>query len=113
MQFDQLKRREFITLLGGTVAAGSMAHLPAAMAQQPGKMPRVGILTPAATDATPVFEGFRKGLRELGYVEQKTILLDFRFARGNVDSLPALADELVRIPVDVIVADALPPRAPR
>jgi putative tryptophan/tyrosine transport system substrate-binding protein len=66
----------------------------------------VGVLTPAATDATPVFQAFRKGIRDLGYVEGQTIVLDFRFARGNLDALPGLAAELVRAPVDVIVADS-------
>ena len=68
-------------------------------------MPRVGILTPAENDATPIFDDFRKGLRDLGYVEGKTIVLDFRFANGNMDALTGLAAELVRIPVDVIVVD--------
>jgi hypothetical protein len=85
MLFDQLKRREFITLLGGTVAAGTIARLPAAMAQHPGKMPLVGILTPAATDATPIFEGFRKGLRDLGYVDGKSC---WRVSLPNSLALP-------------------------
>jgi hypothetical protein len=61
-----MRRRDFITILGGVAAAGSVA-IPA-MAQQPGKVPRVGILTPAENDATPIFDAFRKGLRDLGYV---------------------------------------------
>src|SRR3984893_4298577 len=101
-----MRRRDFITLLGGATAAGSVT-IPA-MAQQPGKVPRVGILTPAENDATPIFDAFRKGLRDLGYVDGKTIVLDFRFAKGNIDALTGLAAELVRIPVDVIVADATP-----
>jgi len=101
-----MRRRDFITLLGGAAAAGSVT-IPA-MAQQPGKVPRVGILTPAENDATPIFDAFRKGLRDLGYVDGKTIVLDFRFAKGNIDALTGLAAELVRIPVDVIVADATP-----
>src|SRR5262249_743740 len=55
---------------------------------------------------TPVFDGFRKGLRDLGYIEGQTIVLEFRLARGNLDALPGLAAELVRLPVDVIVTDA-------
>jgi putative ABC transport system substrate-binding protein len=108
MQFDRLKRRELIKLIGGAAAAGSVVALPAAMAQQPRKMPRVAILSPAATDATPIFDGFRKGLRELGYAEGNKIILDFRLAKGNVDALPRLAAELVGIPVDVIVTDGSP-----
>jgi len=71
-------------------------------------VPRVGILTPAQNGATPIFDAFRQGLRDLGYVDGKTIVLDFRFAKGNIDALPELAVELVRIPVDVIVVDATP-----
>jgi putative tryptophan/tyrosine transport system substrate-binding protein len=106
-----MKRRQFISLLGGAAAAwplaaaGSVTLVFPAMAQQPGKVPRVGILTPAENDATPIFDAFRKGLRDLGYVDGKTIVLDFRFAKGHFDSLPGLAAELLRIPVDVIVAD--------
>jgi putative tryptophan/tyrosine transport system substrate-binding protein len=106
MQFNKLKRREFITLLGGAAAAGSITSAVPAMAQQPGKLPRVGVLSPADSDATPIFDAFRKGLRDLGYVEGKTISLDFRFAKGNMDALSGLAAELVRIPVDVILADS-------
>jgi putative ABC transport system substrate-binding protein len=68
-------------------------------------VPRVGVLTPAESDATPIFDALRKGLRDLGYVEGKSIVLDFRLARGNLDALPGLAAELIRIPVDVILAD--------
>ena len=104
-----MRRREFITLLGGAVAAGSVTLVRPGMAQQPGKVPRVGVLTLAETDATPIFDAFRKGLRDLGYVDEKAIVLDFRFAKGNIDALTGLAAELVRIPVDVIVADGTPP----
>src|SRR5262245_28357024 len=53
------------------------------------------------------FNALRKGLRDLGYIEGQTIVLDFRFARGNLDALPELAAELVRLPVDVIVTDLI------
>jgi hypothetical protein len=65
-------RREFITLLGDALASPILAR-----AQQPTKLPRVGVLTPATTDATPIFDGFRRGLRDLGYIEGTTIILDF------------------------------------
>ena len=97
--------RAFITLLGGA-AAWAIATTGPAVAQQPAKIPRVGILTPAATDATPLFQAFRKEIRNLGYVEGQTIVLDFRFARGNFDALPNLATELVRSGVEVIVTDS-------
>jgi len=63
----------------------------------------VGILTPAENAETPIFDAFRKGLRDLGYIDGKTIVLDFRFAKGNMDALSGLAAELVRSNVDVIV----------
>jgi putative ABC transport system substrate-binding protein len=101
-----VRRREFITLLGSGAVTWPLAAAGPGVAQQPTKIARVGILTPAATEATLVFQAFRKGIRDLGYVEGQTIVLDFRFARGNLDALPSLAAELVRIPVDVIVTDS-------
>jgi putative ABC transport system substrate-binding protein len=101
-----IKRCEFITLLGGAAAAGSVTRVIPATAQQPGKVPRVGILTPAENAETPIFDAFRKGLRDLGYVDGKTIVLDFRFAKGNMDALAGLAVDLARSPVDVIVVDS-------
>ena len=91
--------------------ASLAVHLSLAVAveaQQPArtKVPRIGILTPAETDRTPVFDAFRQGLRDHGYVEGSDILLEFRLARGNYGALPALASELVALPVDVILADA-------
>ena len=77
----------------------------ASEAQQPGKMPRIGILTGASDSSTPVFQAFREGLREHGYVEGQNIVLEFRFARGKLDLFPALVDELVRLNVDIIVTD--------
>jgi putative tryptophan/tyrosine transport system substrate-binding protein len=68
-----VKRREFIAGLGGAAAWPMVA----ARAQQPAKTPRVGILTPAASDATPAFQAFRKEIANLGYVEEQTIVLDF------------------------------------
>jgi putative tryptophan/tyrosine transport system substrate-binding protein len=100
-----MRRREFITLLSSAAAAWPLATTDPGAAQQPTKIARVGILTPAATDATPAFQAFRKGIRDFGYVEGQ-IVLDFRFARGNLDALPSLAAELVRTPVDVIVTDS-------
>ena len=57
-------------------------------------MPRVGILTPADNDKTTIFEAFKQGLRALGYVEGRNIVLEFRSARGDVSHLPQLAAEL-------------------
>jgi putative ABC transport system substrate-binding protein len=97
-----MKRREFISLLGGAAVAWPLV----ARAQQPTKIPRVGILSPAASETAATLVAFRNGIRDLGYVEEQTIKLDFRLSKGNMDALPALAAELVRIPVDVIVTDS-------
>ena len=96
-----MRRRKFITLLGGA-AAWPLA----ARAQQPAKVLRVGILSPAASETAATLTAFREGIRDLGYIEGKTIALDFRLSKGDMDALPALAAELVRIPVDVIVTDS-------
>ncbi len=93
-------RRDVIALIGGAAVAW-----PLAVRAQPAKVPRVGILTPAESDKTSIFDAFRKGLRDVGYVEGQTIVLDFRLAKGNLGALPALATELVRLPVDVVVTD--------
>ena len=82
------------------VMAGTMAQ-----AQQPKKIRRIGFLTiGSASSATSRFEAFRQGLRELGYVEGQNILIEWRFAEGKREELPALANDLVRLKVDVIVA---------
>jgi putative tryptophan/tyrosine transport system substrate-binding protein len=76
----------------------------AAEAQQPAKIPRIGYLAPASLSAlTARTEAFRQGLRELGYVEGKNVIIEWRSAEGKLDRLPALAAELVRFKVDVIV----------
>jgi putative tryptophan/tyrosine transport system substrate-binding protein len=81
-----------------------------AEAQQPKKVPRIGFLSglsPSTISAR--VEAFRQGLHELGYVEGKNIVIEYRFAEEKVDRLPALAAELVRLKVDVILASAPPP----
>jgi ABC-type uncharacterized transport system substrate-binding protein len=103
MQFDQLKRREFITLLGGAAAAWPLA----ARAQQAGKIPRVGVLSPGNPPPGDPFrqaERFEAGLRTLGWQPGKTILVEYRYAEGRLERLPGMAAELVRLPVDVIIA---------
>jgi ABC-type uncharacterized transport system substrate-binding protein len=75
-----------------------------AEAQQIGKVPRIGYLSPTSPSVSPTrIEAFRHGLRELGYVEGKNIVIDYRYAEGKFDRLPALAAELVRLKVDLIV----------
>jgi putative ABC transport system substrate-binding protein len=97
----QIQRRELIVTLG-SVAAWPIA----ARAQQPAKVPRVGILSPAASETAGTLTAFREGIRDLGYIEGETIALDFRLSKGIMDALPALAAELVRIPANVIVTDS-------
>jgi putative ABC transport system substrate-binding protein len=75
-----------------------------AQAQQAGKIPRIGyLLGPSLSSLAARIEAFRQGLRELGYVEGKNIVIEYRSAEGEIDRLPALAAELVRLKVDVIV----------
>ena len=79
-------------------------------AQQAGKTPRIGFLyTFAPSSVAARTEAFRQGLRELGYVEGRNIVIEWRYAEGNRDRLPALASELVRLGVDVIVASGPSP----
>ncbi len=81
----------------------------AADAQLPAKVPRIGFLSSLSpTDAAPYLDAFRQGLHELGYVEGQNIVIEYRFAEGRPERLPALAAELVRLKVDVIVATSPP-----
>jgi hypothetical protein len=96
-----VKRRTFISLLG-SAAAWSLA----ARAQQPAKVPRVGILSPAASETAATLTAFRQAIHHLGYAEGQTIELDFRLSKGILDALPALAAELIDVPVNVIVTDS-------
>jgi putative ABC transport system substrate-binding protein len=79
-----------------------LAAPPAAVAQQPAKVPRVGLLRPGAPP-DPYVDAFRQGLRDVGYVEGQTIAIEYRWAEGRPARLPLLAAELVQLKVDVIV----------
>jgi putative ABC transport system substrate-binding protein len=100
MRFDQLRRREFIALLGGAAATWSLA----ASAQQVGKTYRIGFL---ANDPTIPMQAagkaFLDGLREHGFVEGKNIVIERRFAQGSSELASELAAELVRLNVDLVV----------
>src|SRR5262245_22129873 len=76
----------------------------AAQTQRPGKLPRIGYLYPGAAPS-PLVEAFRHGLHDLGYVEGHNLHIEYRFAEGQFERLPALAAELVQLPVDVLVTD--------
>jgi putative ABC transport system substrate-binding protein len=89
-------------IIGFTLSALLFALCPPAQAQQSGKIPRVGVLFIGGRNQ-PHLESFKQGLKERGYTEGKNILLDYRYAEGNVDRLPSLAAELVQLKVDVIV----------
>src|SRR5215471_12392578 len=80
-----------------------------AEAQQPKKIPRIGVLwLYSPTIASPFAEAFRQGLRGLGYVEGRNILLEERWAEGRFDRLPSIAVEMTRLNLDVIVAASTP-----
>src|SRR3981081_4823957 len=97
-----MHRREFISLLGGAVAAWPLA----ARAQQ-GKLARIGGLVLTSADAQGLSSALRDGLREQGYVEGQNFLLKVSSADGNTDRLPELAAELVSLPVDGLVRDVM------
>lgn len=99
-----MKRREFMLAVGGAVAGPLVAR-----AQQPGKTWRIGVLETISPDLNAKnIEALKRGLRDLGYVENQNYVLEYRSADGDSERFPALADELVRLRVDLIVTRGTP-----
>jgi ABC-type uncharacterized transport system substrate-binding protein len=95
-----IRRREFMTLLGGAAVTWPVA----AYAQQPARVPRIGII-----DDAPMWHSFRQALREFGYIEGQSINYEYRYSEGVPERLAAAVGELVRRPVDLIAAYGTPP----
>ena len=99
MQFDQLSRRKFVTLLSGTTVAW-----PLATRAQQSVMPEIGFLHLTSRDETRGYlPDFHKGLADVGYIEGKNVAIEYRWGEGHNDRLPSLIAELVRRQVSVIV----------
>src|SRR5437773_11539084 len=101
-----MRRREFITLLGGSAIAWPLA----AHAQQAGKLPTIGFLgatTPLANSQRTA--AFVQRLHELGWIEGRTVAIEYRWAEGRADRYAEIAAEFVRLKVDVIVANGTEP----
>jgi putative ABC transport system substrate-binding protein len=95
---NRAKRRQFL------LAASALLAAPLVQSQQQGKVHRIGFLASSPLVAvSPLFEAFKGGLRDLGYVEGKNLVIEYRSAEGKSERLPGLASELVRSKVDVIV----------
>jgi putative ABC transport system substrate-binding protein len=97
-----MDRRTFMASMVGAILSAPLG----AQAQQPGKVYRVGFLWDNPAVWPHALEGFRQGLRDLGWVEGRNIVVEYRWAEGRFDRLPGLAEELVRLKVDIIVAPA-------
>src|SRR6266702_2438108 len=103
----KMKRREFITLLGGSAVAWPLA----ARGQQAAKVARIGYLVTGSLEspeARATLNAFRQGLRERGYVEGQSIVIEYRSADGKIERFPSLANELASLKLDLILAPNTP-----
>ncbi len=106
MQFDQLQRREFVGLLGGAMAIWPLA----ARAQQAGKLPTIGFLgANTAAAQSELTAALSQRLRELGWIDGRTVTIEYRWAEGRSDRFAEFAAEFVRLKVDVILTHNTPP----
>ena len=104
---EEMRRRKFLTLVGGAAVAANGWPL-AARAQQRPAMPVIGFLRSGTrADATHLVAAFRQGLKEAGFVEGQNVAIEFRSAENDRDRLPALVAELIRRPVAMIVANSI------
>ncbi|MGH6892922.1 MAG: hypothetical protein ACREEP_11740, partial [Dongiaceae bacterium] len=94
-----MKRRAFLLSTGALLAAPLLAE-----AQQAGKVARIGVTTAGFAPNNAYVEALRRGLAELGWVEGKNILIEYRYAEGRADRYPAFMAELIGLKVDLIVA---------
>jgi putative ABC transport system substrate-binding protein len=107
MQFDQLKRREFIALLGGAAAAWPLA----ARAQQPERMRRIGVLLTLGESDPEVkasLTAFQEGLQQLGWAQGRNVWIDYRSASGDQERLKTYAGELLKMAPDVLFCQGVP-----
>src|SRR5262252_4881195 len=105
-----MRRRDFITLLGGAAAPSILWPL-AARAQQPA-MPVIGYLSARSReDTSHLIAAFQRGLAESDYIDGRNVTIEYRFALGQYDKLPAMANELVRLPVTVVATTGGEPSA--
>ena len=107
MKGQPMQRRSFITLLGGAAAVVPVLGSTKAHAQRAGKVWRIGYLAsaqrPVSIESTS-YGGFLQGMRELGYLEGRDFVMEWRFIEGRFELYPVLAAELVRAQVDIVVA---------
>jgi putative ABC transport system substrate-binding protein len=102
-----MRRRAFLSAIGVAIAA----HLPplaTSWAQPPARLPRIGVLSPGSDMPNAMIAGLREGLKEAGYVEGRNVQVEYRWAEGRLERLPALAAELVALRPDVIVSVVTP-----